>query len=138
MIHLSRRDVLKATAGFSALAAVQKAYGQANPRRIDVHNHYAPRRSREPRRKRTTATLSGRLRLALEQMDQHGIETTIFSRPGGESEEGGEKARTFCRKNNEYIAKVVSDNPKRFGFFAVIPYSDTEGAMKELEYAYEP
>ncbi len=136
MIHLSRRDVLKATAGFSALAAVQKAYGQANPRRIDVHNHYAPPPEPGAAKKKNNGNFVWTPSAALEQMDKHGIETTIFSRPGGESEEGGEKARTFCRKNNEYIAKVVSDNPKRFGFFAVIPYSDTEGAMKELEYAY--
>jgi len=134
VINLSRRDALKAAAGFSALAAVQKAYGQANPRRIDVHHHYAlPATGNE---KKKGAGQAWSPALALEQMDKHGIETTLFSRPGGEGEEGGEKARAFVRRCNEYIAKVVSDNPKRFGFFAVIPYSDTEGAMKELEYAY--
>jgi predicted TIM-barrel fold metal-dependent hydrolase len=70
-------------------------------------------------------------------MDKHGIETSIISRTSGETEEGGERGRAFARKSNEFAAKVVSDNQKRFGFFANIPYSDLEGALKELEYAYE-
>ena len=65
---------------------------------------------------------------AIEEMDKHGIETSVISRTSGETEEGGEKARTFARKSNEFAAKVVSDNPKRFGFFANVTYSDTEGA----------
>jgi predicted TIM-barrel fold metal-dependent hydrolase len=132
---MTRRDVLTAFAGVGAAAlAVNKMSAQGNPRRIDVHHHYAP-----PPEPGNTKKGGGRVwtpALALEQMDKHGIETTIFSRPTGDSELGGEKARTFCRQSNEYIAKVVSDNKKRFGFFAVIPYSDTDGAMKELEYAY--
>jgi predicted TIM-barrel fold metal-dependent hydrolase len=98
-----------------------------------MHHHYSPDAPDGRGKQAGTAwTLAG----ALEAMDKHGIETTIISRPGGQSEEGGEKARAFCRRTNEFAAKVVSDNPKRFGFFAVIPYSDTDGAMKELEYAY--
>ena len=132
----SRRDVLKgavgAAAGLMLPASGLIAQGN-NPRRIDVHHHYAP--PPEPGGKKGVGA-PWTPALALEQMDKHGIETTIFSRPTGDSELGGEKARTFCRRNNEYIAKVVSDNKKRFGFFAVIPYSDTDGAMKELEYAY--
>ena len=47
------------------------------------------------------------------------------------------KEIAFARKSNEFAAKVVSDNRKRLGFFANITYSDPEGAMKELEYAYD-
>lgn len=137
----SRRDVLKgalkgaagAAAGLMLPAPSLVAQG-ANPRRIDVHHHYAP--PPEPGAKKGGGT-QWTVAAALEQMDKHGIETTLFSRPTGDSEVGGEKGRTFSRKSNEFIAKIVSDNRRRFGFFAVIPYSDTEGAMKELEYAYE-
>ena len=72
---------------------------------------------------------------AIEEIDQHGIEVSIISRTSGETEEGGEGPR-LRRKSNEFAAKVVSDNPKRFGFFANISYSDPDGALKELDYAY--
>lgn len=69
-------------------------------------------------------------------MDKHGIETTILSRPGGEAHDRTAKGAAFARTVNEYVAKVVSDNPKRFGFFAVIPIPDTDASLKELEYAF--
>src|SRR6266404_8396960 len=133
----SRRDLLKtfAAAGLGTLAPLGRLGAQNNPRRIDVHHHYALPDAGGGRGKQVGAAWTPAL--ALEQMDKHGIETTIFSRPGGEAEAGGEKGRAFARRANEYIAKVVDDNRKRFGFFAVIPYSDTDGAVKELEYAYE-
>lgn len=134
---VSRRDLLKTfgAAGAGALLASGRLGAQNNPGRIDVHHHYALPDAGGGRGKQVGAPWTPEL--ALEQMDKHGIETTIFSRPGGETELGGEKARAFARRANEYVAKVVSDNRKRFGFFAVIPYSDTDGAIKELEYAYE-
>jgi len=133
---MDRRQLMKtfAAAGAGAFISRGMLNAQGNPRRIDVHHHYSPPVPAGGRGNALTAWSPAR---ALEQMDKFGIETTIFSRPTGDSELGGEKARKFCRESNEYIAKVVSDNPKRFGFFAVIPYSDTDGAMKELEYAYE-
>src|SRR5579862_4357290 len=105
----SRRDVLKtfAAAGAGALLATQgmRAQGTSggNPRAIDVHQHY-----------QDTSGANARWNVpkVLDLMDKNGIETTIISRPGGESEEGGEKARAFCRRNNEFAAKVVSDHPK--------------------------
>jgi 6-methylsalicylate decarboxylase len=133
----SRRDLLKtfAAAGLGTLAPIGRLGAQNNPRRIAVHHHYALPDAGGGRGKQVGAAWTPAL--ALEQMNKHGIETTIFSRPGGEAEAGGEKGRAFARRANEYIAKVVDDNRKRFGFFAVIPYSDTDGAMNELEYAYE-
>lgn len=133
----SRRDLLKtfAAAGVAIVPAsglwaqIASKAGGANPRRIDVHHHYD--------------FLGGRGALgswtavkAIEEMDKYGIETSIISRTSGETEQGGEKGRDFARRSNEFAAKVVGDNPKRFGFFANITYSDPEGAMRELEYAY--
>lgn len=132
----SRRNVLKTFAAVSA-GAMLPAYEMwaqtsksdgSNPRRIDVHHHYGLPGGRGPMGSWTAAK-------AIEEMDKHGIETSIISRTSGETEEPG--GRDFARKSNEFAAKVVSDNPKRFGFFANISYSDTDGALKELEYAYE-
>jgi predicted TIM-barrel fold metal-dependent hydrolase len=43
----------------------------------------------------------------------------------------------MARKLNDYAAKIVSDHPKRFGFFAVIPFPDADGSMKEIEYSFD-
>jgi hypothetical protein len=41
------------------------------------------------------------------------------------------------RKRNDFAARIVSDHPKRFGFFAVIRFPDADGSLKELDYAYD-
>ena len=93
----SRREVLKtfAAAGAAALMGAQATKAQGAPGPIDVHEHYQD--GNNPNARWTVAK-------ALALMDKNGIETTIISRPGGESEEGGEKARAFCRRNNEFAA----------------------------------
>jgi predicted TIM-barrel fold metal-dependent hydrolase len=136
-VRTSRRDLLKtfaAAAGWAMLPSsgmwAQIAKPPANPRRIDVHHHYDFLGGSGVLQSWTVAK-------AIEEMDRHGIETSIISRTSQETEGGGEKARSFARRSNEFAAKVASDNPKRFGFFANITYSDTDGALKEIEYAYE-
>ena len=42
----------------------------------------------------------------------------------------GNRIRTCLRSEVErHAAKIVSDNPKSFGFFAAIPFPDPEGAL---------
>ena len=138
-IH-SRREALKAFAAAGAaavlpasglLAQTGSKAGGANPRRVDMHHHFQlPGAGNAGPNAWTPAR-------ALEVMDQHGIATTILSRPGGEAYDGTEKGSTFARRVNEYAAKVVSDNPKRFGFFAVIPFPDTKASLQEIEYSFD-
>jgi len=132
--NTSRRDLLKAFAAAGAAVPMGRLLAQngANPRRIDMHHHFQLPDAGRGRGGGQSWSPS----LALEVMDKHGIETTILSRPGGEAYDKTEKGATFARRVNEYAAKVVSDNPKRFGFFAVIPFPDTDASLKELEYAY--
>jgi predicted TIM-barrel fold metal-dependent hydrolase len=132
----SRRDLLQglAAAGVGALVPASGLIAQnggATPRRIDMHHHYQlPGTGRGEGAGWTPEK-------ALEVMDQHGVETTILSRPGGEAYDGTEKGATFARRINEYGAKMVSDHPKRFGFFAVIPFPDTKASLAEIEYSFD-
>jgi predicted TIM-barrel fold metal-dependent hydrolase len=76
-------------------------------------------------------------------MDKFGTETAILSITGLPPTyadlfyDGSERARSLVRKVNEYGAKVVSDHPGRFGFFAGLPLPVTESSLREIEYAFD-
>jgi predicted TIM-barrel fold metal-dependent hydrolase len=131
---IGRRDVLKtfAAAGAAALLGAQGTRAQGKPGAIDVHQHYqAPFAGADSTRWSVAHVL--------ELMDQNDIATVIVSGGsyGDQVYTGTEAGRTMARKLNDFAAKIVSDHPKRFGFFAVIPFPDADGSMKEIEYSFD-
>jgi 6-methylsalicylate decarboxylase len=144
--EITRRNFLAGGIGLAAGVAATGSLGLAaqgpagGARRIDVHHHMVPPKHLEAV---AAARESGRTppwspAMSIEEMDKNGTATAIVSlvQPGV-TIGTVEQARTLARECNEYGAKMVKDHPGRFGFFAVIPLTDTEGSLKEIAYAMD-
>jgi predicted TIM-barrel fold metal-dependent hydrolase len=73
---------------------------------------------------------------ALADMDKAGVTLAVNSATMPH-QITGEARRAYARENNEYMARLVADYPGRFGMFAALPLPDVEGALKEIEYAFD-
>ena len=75
---------------------------------------------------------------ALEDMDRDGVATSIVSTSEPNVWFGEDAAaRTLARECNEYGARLMADHPGRFGMFATLPLPDVDGALREIEYAFD-
>lgn len=155
----SRRQFLAGVTGIGAGVFLSRpgATAQApatNPRRIDVHHHFAS--------PAWIAVLKANNVLnsawdgwtpakAIEAMEKSGTATGISSitTPGiwfGEGFGNGlakpgaranDDARKLARETNEYGAKLVADHKGRFGIWAALPLMDIDGSLREIEYALD-
>jgi predicted TIM-barrel fold metal-dependent hydrolase len=131
-----------------SVAATRSIYSAAQttpnarsaPRRIDFHHHYVPPRHLEAilAQRESGRTPPWSPEISLAEMDKNGIATSICSlvQPGvwlG----GIENSRKLARECNEYGARMVTDHRGRFGLFAAIPLPDSEGSLREIEYALD-
>jgi predicted TIM-barrel fold metal-dependent hydrolase len=143
---LSRRQFVAGAAGAAALAGFggSRAFAQgtdAKPYRIDVHHHLSP-----PTYIQAAVANNfgdGLLRgwtpeKSLADMDQAGIAVSMLSvTQPGVNFLTGEAARKLARECNEYNAKLISEHPGRFGGWAMLPLTDTDGSLKEIAYALD-
>src|SRR6185436_1165968 len=121
--------------------AAQGAQSGVAPFRIDTHSHFtipklyelaAAHGTNQP----TLKDWSPAKMLA--EMDEGAVAASIFSISDPGVHFGDDAAaRALARECNEAGAKVVRDNPSRFGLFAVLPLPDIDGALKEAEYAFD-
>ena len=150
MSRIDRRKFLIATmASLAALgddrsvasALQQRGAGAPNPRRIDMHHHFAPpdwMAEVKGRPLLNAANLRWTAELSVADMDKGGVAASILSitNPGiwfGDKE----KTRVLARACNEFGAKVVQAHPTRFGLFATLPLPDVDASLKEIAYAYD-
>jgi 6-methylsalicylate decarboxylase len=136
-----------ALGGVAAGGPIRMARADTSRRLIDVHSHIIPPFYLEQNRDRIAGSRGGEISRAwlewspqqsIDAMDAHGVKTAVLSlsTPGiwfGDAEE----ARNMARRVNDYCAELVRKYPGRFGQFAVIPLPDTEGSMREIEYALD-
>ncbi|HLK70319.1 MAG TPA: amidohydrolase family protein [Steroidobacteraceae bacterium] len=110
--------------------------------RIDVHHHMFP-----PAYVRAVGGRGGELasrwsaQVSIDKMDRAGVAAAILSAVQvtvGDTMSGkDQKTRDLVRLNNEFGARCVQDYPRRFGYFAALPMMDADGALREIEYAYD-
>jgi predicted TIM-barrel fold metal-dependent hydrolase len=115
------------------------------PTLIDVHAHFLPPEYVEaaeraghqrPDGMPAWPVWSGRRHLDL--MDENGIARSVLSVSSPGVHFGDDfRARVLSRRVNETAASLGVDHPGRFGFFASLPLPDVEGAVAELDYAYD-
>jgi 6-methylsalicylate decarboxylase len=143
--NTARRDFL--AGGIAALglsvAATRRAAAELAPAkpRIDVHHHYLP-----PAQVKAFADShvgnppKWSPQMSLDDMDKAGVQKAVLSlvQPGVWFINGNvEASRKLARECNDYGAQLRKDYPGRFGLFAAIPLPDTEGSLREIEYALD-
>jgi predicted TIM-barrel fold metal-dependent hydrolase len=115
------------------------AQATPDPRRIDVHHHFAPPVYLTFAKARSLNVVGNwKLAADLEDMDRGGTATAILTITApGFGVAANDEVRKTMRSCNEAAAKLRSDYPRRFGSFAALPLTDTEGTLKEIEYALD-
>lgn len=145
LLCASRRQFLGALlcagAGFALWGGRLGAPSAAAGRRIDVHHHFVPDEYRafaESHMSAVGRAMQWTLAKDLEDMDQSGTATAILSitTPGFGFGTVGE-VRKVVRECNDAAAKLAADHPGRFGSFAALPMTDTDGALAEIAYALD-
>ena len=148
-MHVSRRAFLSglAAAGTAALMrdvlTAQQTLPPPTPGRriIDVHYHYSSPMYREvlrPMGTGQTPIIEWNDVKAVEDMDRYGVAVSMLSisEPGVHFGDDA-KARALARDCNEYGVTLMQKYRGRFGLFAILPLPDVEGALKEIEYAFD-
>ena len=125
----------------SLLTPSEQAMAQtpAKPHRIDIHHHVVPPKYAEALKAFDGSTApKWTPQMSIEDMDMNGIATSVVAlmQPGAFFN-NQELDRRLARESNEYAAKMVQDYPGRFGSFATLPLMDTEGSLKEIEFAFD-
>ena len=137
----ARRRALLAAFGATAAAGTwpfARGQGLARPHRIDVHHHIVSPGYSAALKERGQRHIAWSVDRSLAEMEKSGIATSVTSliQPAvwfGDVPLG----RRLAREANEFATKLAADHPGRFGTFATLPYPDTEGSLREIEYALD-
>ena len=115
--------------------------------RVDTHHHIFPPRYLETAKSmgKLAEVVSSKPALvdwtpaqSLEAMDANGVGTAIVSiSTPGVTFGNAEQSRRLARICNEFGAEIARDHKGRFGMFAILPLTDVEGSLAEIEYALD-
>lgn len=132
---LSRRDWVRGTAAAGLLAGLPtlRVFAQRTGL-IDVHQHF-----RMPGLTvRVPDEIGWTPAHSIEQMDEFDIETGVVSAPASyDLYQDSDDSRRLTRTCNEFMARMASDHPGRFGFFGVLPLPDVDSCLREIELIFD-
>ncbi|WP_213956141.1 MULTISPECIES: amidohydrolase family protein [unclassified Variovorax] len=142
----SSAALIAGTAGAQPAPAPAPAATAPGPqRRIDVHAHFLPEKYRSALAAAGHAKPSGMpgipkwsVEQHIEMMDRNDIASSVLSISAPGLHFGDDAAaRGLARHVNEEGAKAMQAHPKRFGLFASLPLPDVDGALKEIDHAFD-
>jgi predicted TIM-barrel fold metal-dependent hydrolase len=117
------------------------------PSLIDVHHHFIPPFYLDENRERIAQSRGGSLSEAwlrwppqrsIDALDAHGVTHAFLSMSTPGVWFGDVRmARITARRCNEYAAALVGDYPSRFGHLAAVALPDIDGALREVEHAFD-
>ena len=141
----ARRDFLGRLSALGAAAMLPGALfaqgARAKPFRIDVHHHLVPPGYLDAVAGQRMGG-GGRVKwspaMSIEDMDKSGTAVSVISliQPAASSADAA-LSRRLARESNEYAVRIARDHPGRFGSFATLPLLDTDGTLKEIDYALD-
>lgn len=147
MVMQHRREFL---AGMAAIGASTLLHGCATTsdssagasvkaaRRIDVHHHFVSPGFSAALKQAGQGHAKWSVQMSLDDMDKSGIETSLLSLIQPAMAFGNpEQRRKLAREANEHAAKIASTHKGRFGSFAALPFTDSEGSIAEINYALD-
>ena len=140
-----RRGFLAGLMAMGASAVLPGCAGPASPaltrHRIDIHHHlFSPAYVAELAKVNQAPPIVANWSVArtLDDMDKAGVATALLSVTTPQvGFADGPNARRIARESNEWTARLGQDHPGRFGSFAMLPMQDTDGALRELDYALD-
>jgi predicted TIM-barrel fold metal-dependent hydrolase len=112
------------------------------PHRIDVHHHISPPTwldAMKKAKKDNPPMANWSVQKTIEDMDKAGVATSIVSPTTPQLNflaNDKDTAARIARESNEYVRKLISDHPGRFGMFAMLPLPHVDESLKEIEYVF--
>jgi len=138
--HPTRRDFLSGLLAAGAAGCTAQGPGAAASR-IDIHHHaFSPAYVAELAKVNQAPPIvkNWSVSKTLDDMTQAGVATAILSVTTPQvGFADAANARRIARECNEYQARLAQDHRGRFGSFAMLPMQDSDGALRELEYALD-
>lgn len=147
--RLARREFLAGAGAVVALSTLgspeimRAARAQANPHRIDVHHHVSPPSWLDAVKKAkldNPPIVNWSVQKSLDDMDKAGIATAVVSPTTPQVSflhDDKEAASRIARESNEYVRKIMTEHPHRFGMFAMLPLPHIDASLSEIAYAFD-